>query len=244
MPLPKRGFFYFPCPAQLNMRMVSLGMWNNTIKKYLLNINSRIQEKLNNYWSNDSFYVRSILEYFYQRWVRFERTTTKIRDFSFDISVVAFVFVVASYVLVPSVANADIENENILPDRKTVQLVISAMQNETKPYGSLPKAKNSKARRNYYIPITAYNSLPEQTDDTPCITASGLDVCKRNIENVVAANFLPIGTRVRIPELYGDRVFYVEDRMNRRYYHRMDIWMKHKTDARAFGLRYANIEVF
>ena len=54
--------------------------------------------------------------------------------------------------------------------------------------------------------------------------------------SVVAANFLPLGTRVRIPELYGDRIFTVQDRMNARYDKRMDFWMKDIKEARKLGM--------
>jgi len=91
--------------------------------------------------------------------------------------------------------------------------------------------------------ITAYNSDPAQTDDTPCITANGFDVCEHWQEDTIAANFLKFGTKVRIPELYGDRIFVVRDRMNKRYTSRIDIWMKDKTDARNFGVKVAKIEV-
>jgi 3D (Asp-Asp-Asp) domain-containing protein len=91
--------------------------------------------------------------------------------------------------------------------------------------------------------ITAYNSDPAQTDDTPCITANGFDVCEHNQEDTIAANFLKFGTKVRIPELYGERIFVVRDRMNTRYTSRVDIWMKDKTDARTFGVKVAKIEV-
>lgn len=91
--------------------------------------------------------------------------------------------------------------------------------------------------------ITAYNSDPAQTDDTPCITANGFDVCAHGEEDTIAANFLKFGTKVRIPELYGDRIFIVRDRMNKRYSDRVDIWMKEKTDARKFGVKVARIEV-
>ncbi|MDD2681114.1 MAG: hypothetical protein PHE20_03385 [Patescibacteria group bacterium] len=91
--------------------------------------------------------------------------------------------------------------------------------------------------------ITAYNSDPAQTDDTPCITANGFDVCEHWQEDTIAANFLKFGTKVRIPELYGDRIFVVRDRMNKRYTSRVDIWMKEKTDARSFGVKVAKIEV-
>jgi 3D (Asp-Asp-Asp) domain-containing protein len=91
--------------------------------------------------------------------------------------------------------------------------------------------------------ITAYNSDPAQTDDTPCITANGFDVCEHWQEDTIAANFLRFGTKVRIPELYGDRIFVVRDRMNKRYPSRVDIWMKDKSDARSFGVKVVKIEV-
>ncbi len=94
--------------------------------------------------------------------------------------------------------------------------------------------------------ITAYTSDVAQTDDSPCKTASGLDVCKRDIEDIVATNFnwLPFGTRVKIPELFGDRVFIVHDRMNRRYTQRLDVWMKSYDDAVKFGKQYAAVEIY
>lgn len=91
--------------------------------------------------------------------------------------------------------------------------------------------------------ITAYNSDPAQTDSTPCITANGFNVCEHGEEDTIAANFLKFGTKVRIPDLYGDRIFVVRDRMNKRYSDRVDIWMKEKTDARQFGVKVAKIEV-
>jgi 3D (Asp-Asp-Asp) domain-containing protein len=91
--------------------------------------------------------------------------------------------------------------------------------------------------------ITAYNSEAAQTDDTPCITANGFDVCAHNEEDTIAANFLKFGTKVQIPELFGDRIFIVRDRMNKRYSDRVDVWMKEKSDARQFGVKVAKIQV-
>lgn len=93
------------------------------------------------------------------------------------------------------------------------------------------------------VTITAYSSTIDQTDDTPCITANGYDLCKNNQENVVAANFLPFGTKVRIPKHFGDLVFTVQDRMNARYYYRADIWMQTREKAKTFGIKYTEIEV-
>ncbi len=122
----------------------------------------------------------------------------------------------------------------------TVALLVEAMQNQTRPFGDLPPAQAAAPRRTVRIPLTAYNSEVGQTDSTPFITASGTHVR----DGIVAANFLPIGTKVRIPELFGNKVFVVEDRMNKRYWHKMDIWMEHKSDARQFGVQYATVEIF
>lgn len=89
------------------------------------------------------------------------------------------------------------------------------------------------------VTVTAYSSTPDQTDDSPFIMASG----KHVYDGAVAANFLPFGTAVRFPDLYGDKVFYVEDRMNRRYKDRMDIWMTTRGEARSFGLKHTRVEV-
>ncbi|OGY43324.1 MAG: hypothetical protein A2731_00445 [Candidatus Buchananbacteria bacterium RIFCSPHIGHO2_01_FULL_39_8] len=95
----------------------------------------------------------------------------------------------------------------------------------------------------YKITVTAYSSTVDQTDSTPCITANGFDLCEHNQEDVIAANFLPFGTKVRIPEYFGDRVFTVQDRMNQRYYYRADVWMKTREAAKQFGAPYTIIEV-
>ncbi len=91
--------------------------------------------------------------------------------------------------------------------------------------------------------ITAYNSEVGQTDDSPCITANGFNVCKHGIEDTIAANFLKMGTKVKIPELYGDRIFVVRDRMNPKHPNRVDIWMKDRPSAIKFGVKTAKIQV-
>lgn len=89
------------------------------------------------------------------------------------------------------------------------------------------------------VVITAYNSVPEQTDDTPFITASGTQVR----DGIVAANFLPFGTKIRIPSIYGDKIFTVEDRMNQRSQYMVDIWFANYNQARNFGIKTATIEI-
>jgi len=231
-------FFFEPVririsPAQCQPRRTVLGMWNKAITQ------------LNILWEQDAFYTRTIVGYGYHRWVNIERAVKPFSRYALDLSVLSFVFVVGAYIFFPTIANADPLQEQMHYNEQTVELIVASMQNDSLPYGTLPEAEDAVApRRTYTIPLTAYTSEVGQTDDSPCITASGLDVCERDIENVVAANFLPIGTRVRIPELFGDQVFYVEDRMNARYYYKMDVWMRELSDAKSFGLQYATVEVF
>lgn len=91
--------------------------------------------------------------------------------------------------------------------------------------------------------ITAYNSEIAQTDDDPCTTANGFNLCQHNQEDTVAANFLKFGTKIKIPELFGDKIFVVRDRMNKKHNNRLDIWMKNRQDAMNFGVKTAQIQV-
>ncbi len=90
-----------------------------------------------------------------------------------------------------------------------------------------------------HMRITAYSSSPDETDDTPFTTAMGTQVR----DGVVATNLLPFGTKIKIPELFGNKVFTVEDRMNRRMKDAIDIWMTSKQKALVFGVDNADIVI-
>jgi 3D (Asp-Asp-Asp) domain-containing protein len=83
------------------------------------------------------------------------------------------------------------------------------------------------------VHITAYSSTPEETDDTPFTTATGSTVH----DGIIAANFLPFGTKVRIPAAFGNKVFVVEDRMHPRMTNSVDVWMPSKSAALQFGVK-------
>ncbi|HAU07594.1 MAG: hypothetical protein A2568_00080 [Candidatus Yanofskybacteria bacterium RIFOXYD1_FULL_44_17] len=104
---------------------------------------------------------------------------------------------------------------------------------------AIGKSSPKIANRTFVVDATAYSSTVDQTDDTPFITASGTFVR----DGVVATNFLPIGTRIKIPDLYGDKQFIVEDRMNSRYWYRVDVWFPNRESAMKFGLKKIKIEV-
>jgi len=95
----------------------------------------------------------------------------------------------------------------------------------------LPAEAVPKAVR---VVVTAFSSSPDETDDTPFITASG----KTTGDGIIANNCLPFGTAVKIPELFGDKVFVVEDRKHSRYgCDWLDVWYPTKAEAKKFGLK-------
>lgn len=104
---------------------------------------------------------------------------------------------------------------------------------------ALPEIGKREPRKTMVMTVTAYSSEPEQTDSTPFTTAFGTQVR----DGIVATNCLPKGSLVRFPEVFGDKEFVVEDRMNARYYYRMDIWMADTQDAIQFGVKSLKVEI-
>ena len=139
--------------------------------------------------------------------------------------------------LAPEKANAEKEEVRLTETTDNISL------NETIPTATTTAETGPKVIRTSKHVMTAYNSDPRQTDDSPCITANGFNVCDHGVEDTIAANFLKFGTKVMIPDLFGDRVFIVRDRMNKRFPDRVDIWMKNIDDARKFGVKTAQIQV-
>ena len=154
---------------------------------------------------------------------------------------------------VPVIANdkivmASIIQKNVLlsPEHITIEnneTILRIDSNEPEIINHLPENNTWTVKKSSYRLITAYNSEVSQCDGAPCITANGFDLCSHNIEDSIAANFLPFGAKLRIPELFNDKVFIVRDRMNARYPDRLDIWMINKSDAKQFGAKVAKIEI-
>jgi len=87
--------------------------------------------------------------------------------------------------------------------------------------------------------LTAYSSTPDQTSGNPFITASGAHVH----DGTLAINGIPFGTKIRIPDYFGDKIFTVEDRMSSCYSsYRGDIWMKTRYEAKQWGARRVRVE--
>ena len=157
-----------------------------------------------------------------------------------------------NWIIAPHLAIAqglDIPNNNQLPYQNGKNEIIS---DDFSYLSGLPVTETGKTKDPRYtikVKVTAYNSAPGQTDNTPCITASGLDVCERyaqGAEDIVATNYLhlPFGTKVEFPDLYPGKIFLVHDRMNKRYTKTFDVWLADYGQAKTFGVKYTNVNIF
>jgi len=95
-------------------------------------------------------------------------------------------------------------------------------------------------KKTMYVTVTAYSSTKDQTDGDPYLTGLGTPVR----DGIVAANFLPVGTVVRFPDKFGEKIFVVEDRMHEKYGLQVDIWMSNQEEAKKFGIQYLKMEIF
>jgi 3D (Asp-Asp-Asp) domain-containing protein len=120
-------------------------------------------------------------------------------------------------------------NASVIQDSTSVKQTTSTMSSKT--------VKRSK--KILVVEASGYSSTVDQTDSTPFITAKGTYVR----DGIIAANMLPFGTLVKIPSAFGDKIFVVEDRMNRRYQNHIDIWFADHDSAMEFGRRTVTIEV-
>ena len=112
---------------------------------------------------------------------------------------------------------------------------------EVKPVPApIPPAPAFRVAKVRTLVMTAYSSTRDQTDGDPFTTASGQKVR----DGIIAMNGVPFGTKIRIPEKFGDKVFVVQDRMSSRYGStRADIWMKTRADAVQWGVRRVKVEI-
>ena len=143
---------------------------------------------------------------------------------------IVFVFLLASLTLVFS----------FLPQSRVVsgdeEVQVTSIDKEGETFLLAPNKVNFTPKI-IKVTVTAYTSRPEETDSTPFITASGEEVKM----GIVASNFLPMGTEIKIPAVFGDKIFRVEDRMNPRYKNRIDIWLPSLEEAKKFGVKKTEI---
>lgn len=89
-------------------------------------------------------------------------------------------------------------------------------------------------KRFLIITVTGYSSSPDETDENPWITA--YNTITR--DGIAASNILPFGTKIKIPQLFKDKIFIIEDKMNPRYGENLDIWFPSKEEAINFGIHF------
>ena len=147
-------------------------------------------------------------------------------------SVVMKVLVVLALLSYPATIQADTVALNL----QAIGLVTTATVPAT---ASTPEILSITPANTKTVWVTAYTSAPDETSDHPLITASGGMVG----DGIVAANFLPFGTQIEIPALFGTKVFTVEDRTSARFGGRVDIWMPSVSKAVNFGIEHAEIVI-
>lgn len=137
--------------------------------------------------------------------------------------------------------NIAIGSWNKIPDEKKadMQLVQQTAIVATVNPVAIKKIPVKPKEQTYTLLATAYSSTIDQTDDSPFITASGTRVR----DGIIAANFLPFGTVIRIPEVFGNKIFVVEDRLHSRFSDRIDVWFPTREEALEFGAKRVKIEV-
>lgn len=125
----------------------------------------------------------------------------------------------------------------IVPAGKALTPAVPLAQVVPAPKPVVPTPKVMKVKT---VVMTAYSSTRDQTDGDPFTTASGQKVK----DGIIAMNGVPFGTKVRIPEKFGGKVFVVQDRMHARYgSSRGDIWMKTRHDAKQWGVKRVKVEI-
>lgn len=84
--------------------------------------------------------------------------------------------------------------------------------------------------------VTAYYPVPWETDDEPCIIASGMNVCKIDLEKrkiCACSRKYPFGTKF----LINGEVWECQDRLNIKYDDRIDLLVKNKQEMKNWGKR-------
>jgi len=84
--------------------------------------------------------------------------------------------------------------------------------------------------------VTAYRLVPWETDEDPCILASGINACEINLKErkiVACPRKYPFGTKF----LINGEIWECQDRLNIKYDHRFDLLMENKEEVDKWGKR-------
>lgn len=119
----------------------------------------------------------------------------------------------------------------------TIQTVEEDAKRSTQVEEEIVKQYIEPTEKSYRI--TGYNLFPEQTDSTPCIGASGKNLCVINYPNAACPRSMPLGTRVKIQDV----VYICEDRLALKYDNRIDINCKFDTKCPYDVTGYFTVEI-
>ena len=92
-----------------------------------------------------------------------------------------------------------------------------------------------------YRITTSYNPVPEQTDDTPCITASGMNICVGVDKMICASNEFEFGDILVLGNTGIECE--VQDRTNEKYSYRVDLLMYDLQEAKNWGRKILLIKI-
>ncbi len=150
-------------------------------------------------------------------------------------------FVISSLDRVEKEKNEDYD----LHDDNTLLAVSSPTYHKPQVMGSPKIEKEEIVLDRMWVNVTAYAPLDANAmagmcfSGNPSVTASGT----YPRDGIVAANFLPFGTKIRIPSLFGDKIYTVEDRMSPTINGTVDVFFSSRQGALNFGRRGAYIEI-
>lgn len=82
--------------------------------------------------------------------------------------------------------------------------------------------------------VTAYYLVPWQTDEDPCIIASGINACELKEKKIVACpRKYPFGTKF----LINGEIWECQDRLSLKYDDRIDLLVENEKEMRKWGKR-------
>jgi len=130
------------------------------------------------------------------------------------------------------------EKEDSL-QKNILQAFSSSIIVKSQTYGMIEYDEKHLGSTKIYAWTTGYNTVKEQTDNTPCISASGHDICK--MSNVVACpRSIELGTKIIIDGIY----YTCLDRLSEKYNNRFDIsFNKDIQGALEYGKQWKEVEI-
>ena len=191
--------------------------------------------KINNYWENNKPQKRHNRTY--------KGSLTKRNKEKRDKRMLIFIAIWLTTIAYNAIASNS--NQFIISNDKVVEGFSTASEATLPVTPERAELETALPEQVMYREFTAYNAGdPFQCDNTPCISASGDNICTLIAQGqiIFASNEFPLGTKLYV-EGIGEGI--VLDRMNSRFKTRIDYAMQahEKPRAVAFGLQTLKIKI-